>query len=189
MKMSNVLIALSLTFGLLSNASAILITDVGINITNDGTVLVPDVPQATLPNQSPAAHFAWLLVLVPDFNTIEGASLPDPIGPVILEIQDDDASNNGNYSLVGGMSYYIVSHYGQANTAWYLSSADGNVTYGMPSPASVFGGAGRGLSNIRIWRVNGTTSMPDGGATVALLGVALVVISGLKKKLDGKKRS
>ena len=44
---------------------------------------------------------------------------------------------------------------------------------------------GGGLSNVRIWKV----SVPDGGATVALLGVALVGIGGLKKKLGGKKRS
>jgi hypothetical protein len=158
-----------------SESQAVLITSVGINVTNNGTSLVADVPQSVLGNQNPSTQFAWLDSLVGEpYNTIASASLPEPTGdPSTPYIQDDNASENGTYTLSNGLSYYIVAHYGQSNTAWYIASADGNATYGMPNQASAFGGAGRGLSNVRIWEVERTNSVPEGGASVALLGLAL----------------
>lgn len=165
-------------------SQAILITDVGINVTNKGGVLVADVPQGDLPNQNPSSQFNWLNSLVAEpFNTIASASLPEPTGvPGSPDIQDDDASENGSYSLIVGKSYYVVAHYGQSNTAWFVMPSPLDVgTYGMPKQASEFGGEGKGLSNVRIWEVEGTDTVPEGGASVALLGLALAGLGATRR--------
>jgi VPDSG-CTERM motif len=53
---------------------------------------------------------------------------------------------------------------------------------GKDATAGVFSLSGSG-SNLSFQFVTGSTTVPDGGSTVALLGIALVGVVGLHRKL------
>jgi hypothetical protein len=185
-------ICVALALSILSaKAVSTIPTDLGTNITNDGTSLVDDISKSVLGSNSPATMYDWLTEdeafdpgLISSYNSITGSSLPAPNGPDPY-IQDDSAAM-GTYPLDG--SFYAVLHYG-VGRGGTRGSGGGIVAYYVPDlpagsygfPASGLGPNGcGGLSSVRIWK-SGTNSVPEGGATFVMLGIAGLALVGARK--------
>lgn len=98
------------------------------------------------------------------------ASLP----PAVEEgmVKDETANNTGNFGLGYG---YLLGKYDAAKAGalvWYV----GGLTGDFEIPATY---SGQGLSHVS--RYNPGSSVPDGGATVVLFGMAIVALAGLKR--------
>jgi|GEM_PF-1358342 len=158
---------------------------VGINITNDGSELVPDISKSDLGRNNPATLYDWLAEgwkidpgIVSTYNGITGSLLPDPSG---LRLVIDDDSAKPFYMLEG--SYYAVLHYGKGSggqgrgggiVAYYLDDLDAG-RYAFPERGLGPNGKG-GLSSVRIWGrglKSPNQQVPDTGGTLALFGLAM----------------
>lgn len=180
------LIALAATL----SANALTIgVDAGLNITNDGSSLVTFVPQFS--PQNPATHYDWLTPggtfdpgQIVQYNDITGSSLPQPISsdPAYLS---ETSPENGEFMFDVG-NYYITAHFGRFNAAWYLNVTDASEMYGIIEDINGTGpgNGGGGYSNFRAWRTtDSTTSVPETGATLALLGLAVSAIGILRRRV------
>ena len=99
-------------------------------------------------------------------NNVFGA-LPD------AEFLDkNDAGTPLTFDLTGS-TQYILSKYGQGSLVWFLAGYTGSVTV-----ASSFNG--HGLSHTSFF--GGNVTVPDGGATLVLLGAALSVLGMLRRR-------
>jgi hypothetical protein len=89
-------------------------------------------------------------------------------GVVVLGTTDGSGSNVGS-----GAYEFVLAKYGNTDWVFNIAALGGDV------PANM--GQGGGLSH---WQGFGRTSVPDGGATVALLGVGLVGLGMMRRKLS-----
>lgn len=152
--MKKLILPLILILSSVTSYGIVIGVDAGINITNNGAVLKPYVPQIT-PN-NPNNYWDWLAEdgptgftnyengQVSQYNVIETASLPQPPGapgatPPGTYLQDDNGSNNGSYKFAAG-SYYITGHWGQASAAFYLTVTDPNQMYSMATQVHLLEG-------------------------------------------------
>jgi len=147
-----------------------------INITmslplNGGSTLVGDVQAQNIPGNGlgPATVLSWLQLDVSTYDSNLGKSLVAP-------------PNNSTYTAEGLNSVtvdagdYLVLHYGAGQGG---SSSGGLVAlyfatttdYSVPQNGSGPNGFG-GISFVSLY-TGGTTTVPDGGSTIFLLGAAL----------------
>lgn len=184
----------------------------GTNITNEGGALVPFVWQGTAAapsNNNAATRLDWLSTggtynpgLIQQYNTLTGASLPQP---GVQVIDDGTASGNGaGYALGAGYQYYVTAHFGGYFAAWVVDAANAGDTYQVPTAIGGVTGAdaygaqqvldqrlddkgkvvkytGGGLSNVRIWQ-GGKTNVPDSGSSLVLLGLGLGLLGFIKRR-------
>ncbi len=93
-----------------------------------------------------------------------GLGLPAPL-PAATGVQTETPTGNTTFNL-GAMQYdYIVAKFGRDAEAFWIGGLSGELT--IPNLT----GNQNALSNYTL--INGRTSVPDGGATVALMGLAL----------------
>lgn len=99
-------------------------------------------------------------------------------------------ANTLSISIPAGSYNYIFLHWGGPNEdasyfnpqLFYIGGETGNLTFNAPVNTAANGGTGRyGLSFYSLY--SPTTSVPDGGSTIALLGSALVGVGALRRKL------
>jgi hypothetical protein len=169
--------AIAICIGLTSIASAN-----PINISMDPSTGLPatDVDKGLLGSNSPQANFDFLVGQIGLYNSFNGASLQNPTFAGYF-----DGSSN-TVSLTG--FDYAVIHYGKGPGGqgqgggvefFYLNGMTGNFTFS----ANGLGTNGYGgFSSIRLFSIGGNgTSVPEGGATAMLLGIAAVGLVGARR--------
>lgn len=109
----------------------------------------------------------------PDSNTLTRSTNNFGVLPEAVFTSKNDASTPLTFDLTGS-TLYILSKYGGGSLVWFVNGYIGEVTV-----ASSFGG--NGLSHTSFF--GGTVSVPDGGATLALLGAALVGLGAFRRRL------
>lgn len=135
---------------------------------------------------------------VDGYNAITSSTLDQPGAE---DITDNGAGGNAaGYSLTTGFGYYVVAHYGGSYVAWYLGSVNANDVYNVPDKIGGVNGANdyaeenepprgnynpnQGISNVYFWRTTETTDIPgvpEGGASVALLGLTLAGLGAARR--------
>ena len=139
-----------------------------------------DVDKGLLGNNSPQTNFDFLLSQISLYNSFNGASLQNPTFTGYF-----DGSSN-TVSLTG--FDYAVIHYGTGPGGqgqgggiefFYLNGMTGNFTFA----ANGLGQNGfGGFSSIRLFSIGGNgTSVPEGGTTAMLLGIAAVGLVGARR--------
>ncbi len=137
-----------------------------------------DVDKGLLGNNSPTTNFNFLLGQISLYNSFNNASLQNPTFNGFF-----DGSSN-TVSLTG--FDYAVIHYGKGPGGqgqgggvefFYLNGMTGNFTFA----ANGLGQNGfGGFSSIRLFSGNGA-SVPEGGATALLLGVAALGLATTRR--------
>lgn len=187
-KLVAILFAAVLVIGLgAGNAQAIPINitvDAAGNLLNPPTGIANDAQYTAAAgggSNDPSTNLAFLTTLVTRWNAVYNPDLPAP-GALAL----DQGVLGGVTSYSGPAGYqYVVFHFGtgQAGTAgpwtqaFYLGGAAISFS-GVPLIGTAPVG---GFSSARYF---GTTSVPDGGATLMLLGGALVGLGALRRKFS-----
>src|SRR5687768_11312752 len=122
-----------------------------------------NVPAADVPVDGPKEY---------DFrrsaNTF--SSLGDVSAAGALKSPDDPAAGPIDISGV----QYLLAKYGEVAHVWYV----GNLTGNQSIPVDL--GRGAGLSHYTTFR---SIAVPDGGTTAALLGVAMLGLTALRRKV------
>lgn len=110
------------------------------------------------------------------YNTTFSNTAADPSDALIKYVSGSSISSNPAYLLVKD---------GNQSPAWYLfnltalgwnGTADLKLTGFWPSNGAI--------SHVSIYGNGGTTRVPDGGVTVALLGVSLLGLGAIRRKLS-----
>ncbi len=176
--------------GLSAMASPINITvDSGGSLLN--TVGVATKAQYGQSNNNPVSNLAFLQAEIGDWN---GATMTPPLGPptltglLNLDKSFDFTKSGSTFSLstASGIYDYAVFHFGagQAGSsggyweALYLNGADiSTLTFDVPV---VNGKSVGGISSARFFM---DPPVPDGGATVALLGLGLAGVELFRRKV------
>jgi hypothetical protein len=167
-----------------------------INITNDlgsPAALVSDYDKGAVGSMGQDNVFNWLSDIVDSYNLDlnSGTDLPDPVGGGSGGFEALVENSGGTIDLTGYK--YAVLHYGKGKggagqgggvVAFYLNGTIGDYTF--PSNGAGPNGKG-GLSFVRLYGgQNGTTpppnSVPEGGSTIALLGMTLLGVGALRRK-------
>lgn len=179
--------------------------DGGLNITNTNTgitsTLVDDVAFGVLGNNSVATNFDWLAGnspfspgIIESYNLSQSAALPT-IGS--LALADDNASENGSYSLSG--SYYATIHWGAGRrgaqgggiSAYYFANLSSSDTLRFVEEGidqSNNNGRG-GISSVRFWNAGvnssgGPAAVPEPG-TITIWSIigAIGTAMGYRRRL------
>ena len=144
-----------------------------------------------LPGNAPgdAAEFEWVKALVqmaPGTSEVWPSSGPDDTAYssnnfASLPVPTTYQKFNTSVQPTGGIDVtaynYVLAKYGSGGThVWYVAGL-GSVT--VPDPIDIPGMNGGGLSHYAL--LDGVT-VPDGGATLMLLGGALVGLGALRRK-------
>lgn len=161
-----------------------------INITINPATGLPsnDINFGLLGNNSPTTNFSFLSSDVNLYNTFAGTSLAAPVFDGFANYE----SLNGNNQTVSLTGFdYAVVHYGKGPGGagqgggivfYFLNGMTGDFSFAnMGSGPNGFGG----ISSIRLFG-DGANSVPDQGATVALLGAALLTLGVLRRSLADK---
>ena len=160
-------------FPVLSKATVI---NISTNFTS--SALVGDLPFTAFGNNNPTTNFNGLVSDIGRYATFTSTSHPSAVSA------GDGDYAPGTVSLTG--FDYAVLHYGKGNGGadngggivfYYLNGMTGNYTF----PANGLGPNGfGGLSSIRLF-VGSNTPVPEGGATVMLMGIALTGVALLRR--------
>ncbi|MGA4580018.1 VPDSG-CTERM sorting domain-containing protein [Limisphaera sp. VF-2] len=142
------------------------------------------------PNQGENVVYAWLKDLVAAYNILNDPDLPDPDSPPIDEHEEQSKDVTTLTIQVTGTMYLTV-HWGgpqedpnnDHSQAWYLGGSLTSFTLTAPDYVTTNTQGKKsevvikhfGLSGYREW---GANRIPDVGATVALLGLGLLVLAG-----------
>jgi hypothetical protein len=73
---------------------------------------------------------------------------------------------------------YLLAKYGTTAHVWYVAGLTGTQSIPLNEPSSL---GGQGQSHYSVY--NPGTSVPDGGATVALLGLGLAALAMVRRKI------
>jgi VPDSG-CTERM motif len=158
-----------------------------INITINSTTGMPanDINFGLLGNNNPTTNFNFLTSDISLYNSYAGASLSAPVFSGYGNYED--LSTNGNHPVsLTGFDYAVI-HYGKGPGGtgkgggivfYYLNGMTGDFTFAnLGSGPNGFGG----ISSVRLFTSDGATSVPDGGATVMLLEIALGGLALVKR--------
>ena len=163
-----------------------------INITINPATGLPsnDINAGLLGNNSPTANFNFLSSDVNLYNGYAGTSLAAPVFDGFANYENLNGSNQ--VSLTG--FDYAVVHYGKGPGGvgqgggivfYFLNGMTGDFNFAsMGNGPNGFGG----ISSIRLF-ADGSNSVPDHGATVALLGGTLLILEVLRRSLSDKRHS
>ena len=165
-------------------------TPIPINITmsfplDSSSVLVSDIDAGDLssygPGLSPAADLGWLEADVSQYDHNLGMSLV--VAPV-----DQSGTGEGLTDVTVAAGDYLVLHYGKGDggkgkgggvVALYFATAG---TYDVPQLGSGPNGVG-GISYVNLFTGATTSSVPDGGLTMSMLGASITGIAILNRRI------
>ncbi len=159
-----------------------------INITiNPATGLASnDINFGLLGNNSPTTNFNFLASDVDLYNSFAGSDLSAPVFDGFANYEN----LNGNQAVsLTGFDYAVV-HYGKGPGGagkgggivfYFLNGMTGDFTFASTgSGPNGFGG----ISSIRLF-ADGAMATNERGATVAMLGLALIVLEALRRRIGG----
>ena len=158
-----------------------------INITINPTTGLPsnDLNFGLLGNNSPTTNFNFLSSDVDLYNSSAGTTLSAPVFAGYGNYED--LSGNEAISLTG--FDYAVVHYGKGPGGagkgggivfYFLNGMTGDFTFAANgSGPNGFGG----ISSVRLF-AGDLNSVPDHGATVAMLGGALVLLEAMRRSFS-----
>ena len=128
------------------------------------------------PSNNPDDNLDFLKAMISRWNGVPKSPSMPAAGALAL----DQGSLGGITAYTGPAGYqYVVFHWGGQGGYWgayYLGGQ--SISFSTP-PQLVTGAFVGGFSSARYF---GTTSVPDGGATLMLLGGALVGLGALRRK-------
>lgn len=131
-------------------------------------------------NNNPTSNLNFLNTEIDRWNTFN-PDLPDANSPVALNA---GSLSGATYAAVAGFDY-VVFHFGGGNAhspgGWWQAFYLGGNGWSFVLP-TVGGNTVGGFSSARYY--NPHTSVPDGGATVMLLGTAFGLIAAARRKFD-----
>jgi len=107
------------------------------------------------------------------FSRVE-STLAGPFAPAILAGASTGNSPMTPITSVAGF-YYLIAKYGTTAHVWVVSGLAGSIEI----PLSL--GQGGGLSHWSLYRV--TNGVPDGGATLGLLGLAMLGLGFIRQRM------
>lgn len=174
-----ILLALAFSIGGISEADALSIGDV-----NDLGLINPNHPA----DPTDTASFVDILLDRPlnSGPTTIGANQytrtgNDPLNGAYPDAVFGTEPSGAPTSINLGSGYlYLVAKYDGPNygsVVWYVGGMTGTVT--IPSTAT---NGQYGLSHVYLYNP-GHVSVPDGGATLALLGLGLVAVEGVRRRM------
>jgi hypothetical protein len=108
-------------------------------------------------------------------------NLPTATGATQTEISGEIGTQNQNIDVTG--SAYIIAKYDADKAGSYVWYVAGLTSVDLPSHLGTCGngnGPGCGLSNYSVVNGNG---VPDGGATIGLLGLAMFGLGYLRRRI------
>jgi len=108
-------------------------------------------------------------------STIPSASLPVANLTLASKVETGNLTtfNPGDYE-------YVLAKYGNDGSyVWYLVGSPGPFTL----PSNFLGTTGSAISHYSLYNATGT-SVPDGGTTAALLGLSLVGLGMLRRRIN-----
>ena len=153
-------------------------TMINISTNFTSTALVGDLPFTAFGDNNPSTNFNGLVSDIGRYETFTSTSLPSAVSAGYGDYAP------GTVSLTG--FDYAVLHYGRGQGGaspgggivfYYLNGMTGNYTF----PANGLGPNGfGGLSSIRLF-VGSNTSVPEGGTSVMLMGIALTGVALLRR--------
>ena len=108
----------------------------------------------------------------PDDNNFARSDNDFGVLPLAVFDFKNDAGTPLSFDLTGS-TMYVLAKYGQGSAVWFVNGYVGEVTV-----LTTFNG--KGLSHTSFF--GGTTSVPDTGATLALLGAGLLMVSWLARR-------
>ncbi len=135
---------------------------------------------------SPSDDFFRLQTVVTGYNSVPGALAPLPTP--VLTGDNTSGTANDSFALGGLATYdYAVLHYGAGPggtsgggvEVYYL---DGASSFTFPANGTGPNGNG-GFSSIVLYGPDPQGTVPDGGATVGLLGLGLTGLSLIRRKM------
>jgi len=166
--------------------SAIPAGAIPINITMIGSTPAVAAPASQLPNFGDSSVFSWLKADVAAFNAASGASYPVPTanlnGSPLLKVET--ASGPSSIMLALPSNDYAFLHWGGKNGGWeqaYFNPGPA-VNYTFSAPPGGHPKVG-GLSFYSTYgsASGGGHSVPEGGVTIGLLGMAVGGLVLLRK--------
>lgn len=109
--------------------------------------------------------------------TLDGSAIPDP-APNLASGNGVQQAANGAFTFnVSGAEYILAKYANQVAHVWYVADLDEVVLPNLWSTETT----GMGLSHIT--RFDAVNRVPDGGATLALLGAGLLGIGTLRRRV------
>jgi hypothetical protein len=191
--MRRLLILTVMTVAIVGNAATTSATTIVLNTDNtDGSanyvgLIDPGVPPNPS-NQVPYINFLiGLGATTSVFDPITGqtytrSDLAGPFPTALLpEVQKKDDYVDGDpTTIVATASFtYLVAKYDNeqaGSLVWYLSGVSGD-TYVVPTKLN-----NKGLSGITMYNAGDIPDVPDGGATLGLLGLAMLGVGYLRRR-------
>ncbi|MCX7867571.1 MAG: VPDSG-CTERM sorting domain-containing protein [Limisphaera sp.] len=132
------------------------------------------VPTTSVPgnpaNQGNGTVQQWLQDLVDEYNAANNPDLPAVANSPAVAVTTPGSPTSLTINVLGYL--YLTAHWGQGQTpdhtqAWYLGGTTTSFTLTAPGQ--------NGLSGYRLWN---PVRVPDGGGTLALLGIGLLALAG-----------
>jgi|DewCreStandDraft_5_1066085.scaffolds.fasta_scaffold00233_18 hypothetical protein len=137
----------------------------------------PSGVQSEPNNQGDGTVRNWLQDLVNGYNNANDPDLPAVANGPAVDVTTPGSPTSLTINVLGYL--YLTAHWGQGQTAdhtqaWYLGGTTTSFTLTAP------GQNGRnGLSGYRLWN---PVRVPDGGGTLALLGIGLLALAGYARQ-------
>ncbi|MDQ8203861.1 VPDSG-CTERM sorting domain-containing protein [Pelagicoccus sp. SDUM812003] len=135
-----------------------------------------------------ADNFKFLETVVKNWNDNNSPQIPDAVLGSTPTADNGNLGDISSYTTVSGFDY-VVFHFGNGPAgggndddekgwwaAWYLGGQ--SATFGLPQEGSPLKDVG-GFSTARYF--NPTTNVPDSGTTLALLGLSLLGLIGIRR--------
>ncbi len=139
----------------------------------DGLDYLVDLYNGVAPLSLPATVTSATLIHGSPFF---GATLPNPAAQSTQQDGNDTASMDID---LGNMSYdWLMAKWGGVHTYYYIAGLTGKITLINDVVMNKPGKAGLGLSHYSLY--NGK-KVPDSGATIALLGAALLALGMVRR--------
>ncbi|MBI5687062.1 MAG: hypothetical protein HZC54_18485 [Verrucomicrobia bacterium] len=166
--------------------SAIPAGAIPINVTMIGNQSAIAAPASALGSFGDSTVFAWLQSDIAAYNTAYGTSLPAPTalpsGAPLSKV--DTFSGSSSFTLTIPSNDYAFLHWGGKDGGWaqayYNPGADASYTFNAPPGGHPLVG---GISFYSSYGSGsgGGGSVPEGGVTIGLLGMALGGLILLRK--------
>jgi hypothetical protein len=112
------------------------------------------------------------------YTLTSGSSVPaGPLAQATMTGSVEVITSNQTINLGAGGYMYVVAKYGNDSEVFYIGGMTGEITLAN------FTGNQNGLSHYVLFNPAGTPSVPDGGTTMALMGLGFCALGVARRRL------